>query len=78
MAPKMYFTFSMQGSLFFFFLESLQSPTLISNIGSVRETEMVMLNDRKCVVKGGVTCEGRLNSLFFQVNEDVCPGMPCR
>lgn len=39
---------------------------------------MVMLNDRKCVVKGGVTCEGRLNSLFFQVNEDVCPGMPCR
>lgn len=56
----------------------LPSPILTSNIGSVREIEMVMLNVRKCVVKGGVTCEGTPNSSSFQVDKELCPGTPWR
>lgn len=57
----------------------LPSPFLTSNIGSVREMiEMIMLNDRKYVAKGGVTSEGTPNSSSFQVNQDVCPGTPWR
>jgi len=56
----------------------LSTPILTSNIGSVREIEMVLIKDRKCVVKSGVTCEGSPNSSFFQVNEDACPGTPWR
>lgn len=65
----------LQWHLVLFSSSPLPSPFLSSNIVSVREIEIIVLNNRKCVPKGVVISKGRKKSLFYQENENMCPGL---